>query len=255
MLGRRSRNQRPDGKDGCCVAEGASEHAESGGGFDLLDGVHQHGVGGVTKRYLRSKEARKRVGAVGSENVLGELRAVDDDDVRKVGKRELVVGSERVGKVGAQREVGGGAEGAGGEEDGVEGAVLARDVDGPPEEVVGDDAEGRRAASAGDEVVEGGAEGFGGLEEGDELADGDGGEGLGLRGEAVGGGGEGEGVEAERGVGGKGGAEGGNVARGGDEGDGECGPAAEEEVGEGDEGVQMTLGEEGEEHNMSHGEN
>lgn len=130
--------------------------------------------------------------------------------------------------------------------------VPVRDVRGPREEEVGDDAERRTAVFSSyvnDELVEGGQEGFGGDEESKFLVVGYSGEVLGVRMEAVGGGVEGEGSKTDgRGEGGATDAL--DVETGVDEGNGEGGVVPNEAVGEGEEGVDVAWSHEGKENHM-----
>lgn len=172
-----------------------------------------------------------------------------EDDVGEVGQqRELVAaGREGVREVLPHGEEDGVAEGASGEEHGVGRAPRARDVGRPREEGVGDDADGGPDAS--DEAIEGRAEGLGGPEEGDELVDVEVGEGLGAVGQTVVGGREGERVEPDRRGGGREG-EGAEEAWGGDERDGEARAERLEVAGEAEEGRDVAVREEGEEHDV-----
>lgn len=134
--------------------------------------------------------------------------------------------------------------------------VPVRDVRGPCEEEVGDDAERRTAVFSSyvnDELVEGGKEGFGGDEESNFLVVGYSGEVLGVRMEAVGGGVEGDGskTDGREEWGREGGATDGlDVETGVDEGNGEGGVVADEMAGEGEEGCDVARSHEGKENHM-----
>lgn len=176
-----------------------------------------------------------------------------DPGIGEFGQRELVRGGEGVREVSPEREVHGGAIGSASYEEGVEDPVSPRNVDRPTQEMIGDDTERRTAFllnDVGNELIEGGLEGLGGLEEINEEVEGDVSGGLGGGWEAMGGWGEGESSKADGGGGWEGGAEVLDVERGADEGYGAGGVPAVDELGEGEEGGEMALGQEGEENYM-----
>lgn len=154
-----------------------------------------------------------------------------------------------------QRGVNGRAISSAGEKYAMKSSETARNVDAPCKEVISDDAERRTAVFLRyvfDELLESGLEGPGCMEEGDDLVEGDGRGGLSFGGESVGGGGERNGAKSNRREGGRGRRTLNllYVERGADQSDDESGTAAAEELGEGDEGSDVTLGHEGEENHM-----
>lgn len=221
---RKKRTDTPDRK-----IEVISEDFDSGE-FDFLDGVTQPSVRLERERDLRLEKPRPGVGAVGGSEKGMELRQVEAAPFGEPGQRVLIGVCFPVREVEPERDVGRRAVGAAGGESDVDGAEAPGNVDGPAEEDVGDDAEGRPASLFDDAAEEAPARRFEasrGVEQLDDLGEREVLGVLDVGGETVVGAREGKLNEVDVGGGGDGGTEVVDVELSGGDEDGEGGGAVD----------------------------